>query len=140
MKTVLLIVLTLCFSAANGAEIKSSKPERVGMSGDRLERIKPVMQKYVDEGKLAGIVTLIARKGKVVHFEKVGKLNLETGEEIELDSLFRIYSMTKPIVTSAAMMLYEEGKFLLDDPVSKYLPTFNETQVLVEPEHAVIDR
>lgn len=101
------------------------------MSSERLERIKPFMAKYVEENKLAGVITLIARNGTIVHFEKVGKLNVDTGEELEFDSLFRIYSMTKPIVTVAAMMLYEEGKFQLEEPVSKYLPAFKGTKVLV---------
>jgi CubicO group peptidase (beta-lactamase class C family) len=108
--------------------------KQVGMSAERLARIQPFMKQYVDNGDLAGIVTLVARNGKVVHFEKTGKLNMETGEEIELDSLFRIYSMTKPVVSVALMMLYEEGKFGLDEPVSKYLPAFKNTKVLVNGE------
>jgi len=88
----------------------------------------------VDNDELAGMVTLIARKGKIVHFEEVGKLNLDTGKKLEKDSLFRIYSMTKPIVTTAAMMLYEEGKFQLTDPVSMYLPAFKGVKVLVDGE------
>jgi CubicO group peptidase (beta-lactamase class C family) len=127
----LLVALACTISVANADDLKKAKPESVGMSSDRLELIKPYMQAYVDNDELAGVVTLIARKGKIVHFEEVGKLNLETGKKLKKDSLFRIYSMTKPIVTTAAMMLYEEGKFQLTDPVSMYLPAFKGVKVLV---------
>ena len=113
-------------------DLTFASPEEVGMSSDRLSRIKPAMQRIVDEGKTIGIQTIIARNGKIVHFEQVGKLNLETGAEIKSDSLFRIYSMTKPIVTTAAMILFEEGAFLLDDPVEKYLPEFKDKKVLID--------
>ena len=104
----------------------------MGMSSERLARIKPFMQRYIDDNKLAGIATFIARNGKIVHFEKVGKLNSDTGEEIQKDSLFRIHSMTKPIVSVAAMMLLEEGKLLLDKPVANYLPAFKDTKMLAD--------
>ena len=104
------------------------------MSSERLARIKPLLQRYVDEGKIAGIQTLIAREGKIVHFEQIGKLDLDTGSDLKDDSLFRIYSMTKPITTTAAMILYEEGKLQLDDPVDKYLPAFKNQKVLIDGE------
>jgi CubicO group peptidase (beta-lactamase class C family) len=129
------LLILLCLGAPEymlAAEQGVVSASRVGMSSDRLARIQPFMKNYVDGGDLAGIVTLVARHGKIVHFEKTGKLNLDTGEEIELDSLFRIYSMTKPVVSVALMMLYEEGKFGLDEPVSKYLPAFKGTKVLVD--------
>lgn len=113
-------------------DLTFASPEEVGMSSDRLSRIKPAMQRFIDEGKTIGIQTIIARNGKIVHFEQVGKLNLVTGAEIKSDSLFRIYSMTKPIVTTAAMILFEEGAFLLDDPVEKYLPEFKDKKVLID--------
>tara|TARA_R110002072_G_scaffold1780_9_gene14764 strand:- start:50483 stop:51649 length:1167 start_codon:yes stop_codon:yes gene_type:complete len=100
------------------------------MSSERLERIRPIMQNYIDQGQLAGITTMITRRGKIVHQETVGVLNLNTGEALEADSLFRIYSMTKPIVSVALMQLYEQGKFQLDDPVAKYLPAFKDVEVL----------
>jgi CubicO group peptidase (beta-lactamase class C family) len=120
---------------AHGAlavDLLRAQSETVGMSSERLARIKPFMQRYIDDNKLAGIVTLIARSGKIVHFEKVGKLNSDTGEEIQKDSLFRIHSMTKPIVSVAAMMLLEEGKLLLDKPVANYLPAFKDTKMLAD--------
>ena len=104
------------------------------MSSERLAKIKPHMQRYVDEGTVAGIQTIIARNGKIVHFEQVGTLNLDTGSEMKHDSLFRIASMTKPVATTAAMILFEEGKLLLDDPVEKYLPAFKDKKVLVDGE------
>lgn len=121
-------------------DLATAKPERSGMSSTRLERINSAMQGFVDEGKLAGIVTMISRRGKVVHFEKFGKMDLETGKEMQLDTLFRIYSMSKPIVTVAAMSLYEEGRFQLNDPISKYMPEFKETKVLVDGREVTPDR
>ena len=130
------LVATLLFlsvvQSTFAADLDRALPEAVGMSAARLARIKPFMQQYIDDNKLVGIVTVIARKGKIVHFEKVGKLNIESGEDIQKDSLFRIYSMSKPIVSVAAMMLLEEGKFQLDEPVEKYLPAFKGAKVLVD--------
>lgn len=141
IRTSLLAILILTATSLNAADLKTVKPEYVGMSSDRLARIKPLMQSYVDEGKFAGVQTLIARKGKIVHFEQVGKLSLDTGANIEKDSLFRIYSMTKPITSVAAMLLFEQGKFQLDEPIANYLPEFSNVKVLVndalvEPDHA----
>lgn len=117
-------------SSAQGLEYAAA--ETVGMSSERLERINPVLQGYVDDGHLAGAVSMVARHGKIVHFEKFGTLNMETSQPIELDSIFRIYSMSKPITTVAAMQLYEQGKFQLNDPVEKYLPEFKNILVLTE--------
>lgn len=130
MKNLVLVVLFACTHAF--ADLERARPESVGMSSERLERIKPFMQQYVDDRKLAGIITVIARRGKIVHFERVGTLNIETGERLKDDSLFRIYSMTKPVVTTAAMMLVEEGKIQLGDPVARYLPEFADVKVLVD--------
>jgi len=138
----LIMVLT---PLATAKDLRIARAESVGMSSERLARIKPLLQRYVDEGKIAGIQTLIARKGKIVHFEQVGKLDLDTGSDLKDDSLFRIYSMTKPITTTAAMILYEEGKLRLDDPVEKYLPAFKNQKVsidgaLVDVTHAITIR
>lgn len=105
-------------------------PENCGLLPDRLARIRPVMQRYVDEGKYAGIVSLIARKGKVAYFEQVGLMNIAQKKPMRLDTIFRIYSMTKPITSAAAMMLLEEGAFRLYDPVSAYIPAFKELKVI----------
>lgn len=104
-------------------------PESVGMSSERLERIAPVLQQYVDSGELVGVVSMIARKGEIVHFDEYGVLNKDTGQAVAKDSIFRIYSMTKPITTLAVMKLYEEGKLQLTDPVERYLPAFRDVKV-----------
>ncbi len=110
-------------------EIASVRPERAGMSSERLARITDLGQQYVADGKLAGIVTLVARNGRVVHFEAQGVRDLESGAPMTKDSLFRIYSMSKPITAVAAMILYEEGAFQLNDPVSKFLPELADLKV-----------
>ena len=106
------------------------KPESVGFSSHRLARINTAMQRYVDEQKLAGIVSLVARRGQVVHFEKFGMANLETATPMALDTIFRIFSMTKPITTTAVLMLFEEGHFRLTDPIARYIPAFGQVKVL----------
>jgi len=105
-------------------------PEELGFSSQRLARINTKMQRYVDENKLAGITTLIARRGKVVHFEKFGMADIEVGLPMADNTIFRIYSMTKPITSVAVLMLFEEGCFRLNDPVVNYLPEFKEGKVL----------
>ena len=97
-------------------------PESVGFSSQRLSRINKMMQGYIDDGKLASGLTMLARRGEVFHFEPYGVLDLESGAPVERDTLFRIYSMSKPITSAAVMMLYEEGHFSLDDPVGKFIP------------------
>jgi len=105
-------------------------PEDVGFSSERLRRIRPVMQAYVDQKKLPGLITLVARQGKVVHFEIYGLMDIEAEKPMQADSIFRIYSMTKPITSVAAMMLYEEGLFQLNDPVYRFIPAFKDVKVL----------
>ena len=99
-----------------------SSPESVGFSSKRLSRVNKMMQGYIDKGKLASGLTMLARHGETFHFEPYGVLDLESGIPVERDTLFRIYSMTKPITSAAVMMLYEEGRFSLDDPVGKFIP------------------
>ena len=106
-------------------------PEEVGFSASRLSRIGVAMQRYVDQKKLAGMVTLVARRGKLVHFEKFGYQDIETSRPMELDTIFRIYSMTKPITSVALMMLFEQGLVRLTDPVTKFIPEFGKVKVLV---------
>lgn len=107
-----------------------ARPEAQGFSSQRLARINTTMQRYVDEQKLAGVVTLVARRGQVVHLEKFGMADIEAGAPMELDTLFRIYSMTKPITSAAVLMLFEEGRFRLTDPVGDYIPAFRNVKVL----------
>ena len=99
-------------------------PESVGISSERLRRIDPAMKRLVDEQQVAGLVTLLERHGKVVHFSSVGKTGRAKPDPLQKDSIFRIYSMTKPVTGVAMMMLYEEGKWRLDDPVARYIPEF----------------
>jgi CubicO group peptidase (beta-lactamase class C family) len=105
------------------------EPEEVGFSSDRLRRVNSVMQGYVDSGRLAGIVTLLARGGKVFHFANFGLAEVQSGRPMDLDAIFRIYSMTKPITSAAVMMLYEEGNFHLDDPVAQFIPELDGLKV-----------
>jgi len=105
-------------------------PESVGLSSARLERLNQVMQQYIERGTFAGIVTLIARKGRVAHLQAFGCQELETKRPMTAESIFRIYSMSKPITSTAAMMLCEEGRLRLADPVSRYIPEFKELQVM----------
>jgi CubicO group peptidase (beta-lactamase class C family) len=108
--------------------------EAAGFSAERLAQINPVMQAYVDEQKLPGLITLLARRGKVVHFEQFGLMDMEANKPMQADAIFRIASMTKPIATVAAMMLYEKGNFQLSDPVSKFIDGFGDLKVKVGSE------
>src|ERR1700694_4815050 len=105
------------------------KAEDVGLSSVRLRRIDEIMRRLVDQGKFAGVVTLVARRGGVAHFEATGLMDREAGRPMERDAIFRLASMTKPITCTAAMMLFEEGRFLLDDPIADFLPEFAKTKV-----------
>jgi CubicO group peptidase (beta-lactamase class C family) len=124
----------LFFSAvAFAQELPTAKPEAVGLSSERLDRISSVVQHEIDDKRIAGAVTLVVRRGKVAWFKSEGMADREAGKTMPTDAMFRICSMTKPITSVAVMMLYEEGKFLLEDPVSKYLPEFKNAKVLVKP-------
>jgi len=112
--------------------VKLTKPEELGFSSNRLKRINNLMTRYVESGKLAGIVTCIARRGQVLHLETFGQQNLETKTPMSRDSIFRIYSMTKPITSAALMILYEESLFNLTDAVSQYIPAFKDAKIWSE--------
>jgi len=127
-----LVLLCALASLGQAADLRYAKAEKVGLSSDKLQQINTQLEAYVDSGQLQGVVTLVARKGAVVHTHTYGKLDIETGAPLQEDSLFRIYSMTKPIVSLAAMQLYQQGKFQLTDPVEKYLPAFKDVKVLVD--------
>src|SRR5262252_4600086 len=105
-------------------------PEDVGLSSAGLARLTRHVQAYVDAGKFPGAISMVQRRGKVVHFQTYGRRDLEAGRPVERDTIFRIYSMTKPIVSVGLMTLYQEGRFQIDDPVSKYIPQFRALQVL----------
>ena len=127
IRTGLILVLALLnVTSLTAAErdLASASPEEVGMSSEKLAAFTAAMRGEVDKGQLAGIVTLVARHGKLVQQDHYGFQDLENGVPMEEDTIFRIFSMTKPITGVAMMMLYEEGKFSLDDPVGKYIPEF----------------
>jgi len=112
-------------------------PEQVGVSKERLARIRPQLEKYLEENRLAGGTALIARRGKVIYFETFGVMDKDSGKPMMKDAIFRIYSMTKPIIAVAALTLYEEGRFSMLDPVSKYLPEFSDMTVAVPAANGV---
>lgn len=114
-----------------GQGLPTTVPENVGMSSERLKRIDTVMQDHVDRQQIPGMVTLVARKGRMVHYESFGKMDVETGKPMSKDAMFRIASMSKALTSTAIMILYEEGHFLLSDPVSKFIPEFKNPQVIV---------
>jgi CubicO group peptidase (beta-lactamase class C family) len=122
-----LVLATIAGCTRQENKLPAAKPEKVGMSAERLNRIKPVMQSYIDENKLPGMITMVVRHGKVVHFEKYGLMDAD--KPMQLNAIFRIASMTKPVTSVAVMMLYEEGCFQLDDPMADYIPGFKNLRV-----------
>lgn len=126
-----------CVPAKQG--LATASPEEVGLSSQRLERIKEIMQAHVDENKVAGVVTMVARRGKVAHLECFGLMDIETKKPMQGDTIFRIYSMSKPVTSVAVMMLYEEGHFQLGDAVSKFIPEFKDVKVFVKKTEAGIE-
>jgi CubicO group peptidase (beta-lactamase class C family) len=128
------ISFTLCIllaAQASAASLTISRPEEVGLSAERLKRIHSVIQSHIDAKDFSGAVTLVARKGKVVHFEAQGTTDLESGKPMRTDTLFRMASMTKPFTAVAVLMLMEEGKLVLSDPVSKFIPEFKNPKVAI---------
>ena len=111
------------------------KPEEVGLSSQRLARIGEHWQRYIDADKLAGTLTLIARRGKVVYCEGLGHLDIERRRPVAADAVWRIYSMTKPITSVGLMMLYEQGRFQLEDPVHRFIPSWKNLEVFVSGNH-----
>ena len=107
----------------------TSEPEKVGFSTERLARIRPVIEAHVGDHKLAGALTLISRRGELAHLECVGLMDRENKRPMRPDTIFRIYSMTKPVASVGLMMLYEMGHFQLYDPVSKFIPAFEDLKV-----------
>ena len=114
------------------AGLPTAEPESAGMSSERLARIGPAVQAFVDDGRLAGVMTMVARHGQVVHWDAAGMRDMEAGDALEPDDVFRIYSMTKPLTSVAIMILVEEGAVSLDDPVSKFIPAFADVTVLTD--------
>ncbi len=134
-------------AATHRLDMTVVKPETVGISTERLERLHAMMKQQIDEKELAGAVTILARHGKVVDYWNYGQRDMATGAPMTKDSIFRDFSMTKPVTGVAMMILYEQGKWLPTDPISKFIPEFANLKVyksvdadgkmvLVDPEHA----
>ena len=109
----------------------TATPEQVGMSAERLGRITTMLKKEIADGKLPGAVVMVARKGRIIYSDAIGFQDKGANTPMKLDSIFRIYSMTKPLASVAAMMLVEDGVIQLTDPISKFLPAFKDMQVSV---------
>jgi CubicO group peptidase (beta-lactamase class C family) len=118
----------------------AASPESVGISSDRLARIRPAMQRWIDRGTIAGASMMIARRGTIVYAEQVGRMSKETDEALRSDAIFRIYSMTKPIVCTALMTLYEEGRFQLITPLATFIPAFANVKVLQQDKEVAPQR
>lgn len=134
------VSLAIAALPAVAQPLPAAKPEQVGMSTQRLGRIAPALKQEVDQGKLPGAVVMIARKGKLVYSETVGFQDKVAGTPMKADALFRIYSMTKPLASVAAMMLVEEGKVQLTDPLSKFFPACRNLTVSVPRADSVYAR
>jgi CubicO group peptidase (beta-lactamase class C family) len=116
-------------TADSARDLAKATPESVGVSTERLRRLDAGLKRFVDEGRVAGVTSLLARHGKIVNANAFGRKSLAAPEPLQRDTIFRIYSMSKPITGVAMMMLFEEGKWRLDDPVSRYIPEFAKLQV-----------
>ena len=132
MKTTVLLCLSLLVAPLQAEERANLNPEAVGFSSARLSKVSEFVDREILAGRLAGAVTMIARHGEIVHFESAGRYGLDDDRPLDTDALFRIFSMTKPITTVAAMILYEEGAFHLGEPVAKYLPALEGMSLLVD--------
>ncbi len=132
MKTTVLLCLLLLVAPLQAEERANLTPEAVGFSSARLSKVSEFVDREILAGRLAGAVTMIARHGEIVHFESAGRYGLDDDRPLDTDALFRIFSMTKPITTVAAMILYEEGAFHLGEPVAKYLPALEGMSLLVD--------
>jgi CubicO group peptidase (beta-lactamase class C family) len=129
MRGVGILFLACCAAFAAGPTL--ARPEAAGMSADRLKRLTAAIQGYIDRGEVAGAVTLVARRGQVVHLEAQGLADIDANTPVKRDTIFRLASMTKPITSVAVMMLAEEGRFQLTDPVAKFIPEFKNPKVVV---------
>ncbi len=125
----LLLSCSSLAAAPSGPLLPTATPESVGLSGERLARVDHYLEQQIAAGRTAGGVVLIARRGKVVHFKAFGSADLASHRPMRTDDWFRLFSMTKPVTATALLTLYEQGKFQLTDPLSKYLPAFKSVKV-----------
>jgi CubicO group peptidase (beta-lactamase class C family) len=128
-----LLLIVLAASTLIAQQLPTASPESVGLSSERLQRIAVEVDQSIKDKQIAGAVTMVVRHGKVAWLKAQGMQDREAGKVMPSDAMFRICSMTKPITSVAVMMLYEEGRFQLEDPISKYLPEFKNPKVLVKP-------
>ena len=133
-RTQLVACLSLAGFGVSAGEITAATAEQVGMSRDRLNRVSGLARSLVDSGEVPGVVTLVARHGKIVHFHATGTRGVDDPRAIGKSDIFRLFSMSKPVTAVAAMQLYEQGKFKLGDPVTKYIPEFAALRVLEDGE------
>ena len=147
MKRAILVLSLLTGLLCSGADLPAAKLESVGFSTARLQNLHELIQHEIDEKQLAGAVTILARHGEVIEYRTYGQRDMQAGAPMTKDVIFRAYSMTKPVTGVAMMILYEQGKWLPWDPISKYIPEFAHLKVLngfdgsgnmilVDPEHA----
>jgi CubicO group peptidase (beta-lactamase class C family) len=125
-------VFVLSVAVLQAQSLPQVSPAQVGLSPERLTRIRPAMERDIAEGEMAGAIGLIARHGKIAYFETYGMADREADKPMTKDAIFRMYSMTKAVVAVSVMTLYEEGRFSLHDPISKFLPEFAHVKVAVE--------
>jgi CubicO group peptidase (beta-lactamase class C family) len=132
LSSILLFILLFGISSTMSAgTMPTAKPEEVGFSSERLQRIHELMQRNIDAGNFAGAVTLVARNGRIAHFETHGLMDLDAKRQMAKDAIFRIMSMTKPVVGVSILMMLEEGKIRLNDSVSKFIPELKDMKVAV---------
>ena len=126
------ILVAFVALALTVAAVPSGRPEDVGLSTERLQRINQVVQRYIDAKEIAGAVTVVSRRGRVAHFEAQGLMDIERNAPMRKDGIFRMASMTKPVIGVAIMIMLEEGRIRLSDPVSKFIPEFKNAKVAIE--------
>ncbi|MYK03566.1 MAG: beta-lactamase family protein, partial [Gammaproteobacteria bacterium] len=134
-----LVRVALCFfplllsGHAIGQALQPSDPASVGMDAAKLEQVTARLQQHIDDGDIPGAVAAVARDGKLVYFESLGRYDLENDRDMRPDTLFRIYSMTRQVTSVAVLQQYDRGRFQFDDPISMYLPEFADQRVLLDP-------
>ena len=126
------LALVLAAVSLTAAAVPAGRPGDVGLSAERLERINQVVQRAIESREISGAVTLVSRRGRIAHFEAQGMMDVEHKTPMRKDAIFRIASMTKPVTGVAILMLVEDGKVRLSDPVSRFIPEFKDTKVAIE--------
>lgn len=136
----LLVPIVLSVSNAVYSQLEFATPASVGMSSEVLGRATARLQQHINDGDIPGVVAAVARDGKIVYFESLGLMDIEQVKPMQEDTLFRVYSMARQVTTVAALLLYEQGAFAMDDPITMYLPDFEDQRVLIDPSSNNIDQ